>query len=111
PHAAFLTHWFPAQVVTGIAVGMVMPSLSAAAVSQLPAQRFGVGSAVNQAIRQIGSVLGVALVVVLLGGAPTLASFHHVFVAEIVLALATAVICLGVDTRPKSCPANGPAVG
>ena len=93
---AFWRDWFPAQIITGIAIGMVMPSLSAAAVSQLPPTRFGIGSAVNQAIRQIGGVFGVALVVVLVGHAPTLADFHRVFIGEIVLALATAVTCLAI---------------
>ncbi len=96
PH--FVRDWLPAQIMTGIAVGMVMPSLSAAAVSQLPPTRFGIGSAVNQATRQIGSVLGVAIVVVLVGEEPTLSDFHRVFVAEIVLALVTAALCLPVDT-------------
>jgi hypothetical protein len=46
---------------------MVLPSLSGAAVSHLPRDHYAVGSAINQAIRQIGSVMGVALTVVLLG--------------------------------------------
>jgi hypothetical protein len=46
-----------------------MPSLSGAAVSQLPAAHYVVGSAVNQAIRQIGAMIGVALTVLLLGNA------------------------------------------
>ena len=45
---------------------MVLPSLAGAAVSRLPAQH-AVGSAVNQATRQIGAVLGVAITVLLLG--------------------------------------------
>ena len=47
--------------MSGISVGLVLPSLSAAAVSRLPAQHYAVGSAVNQATRQIGSVIGVAI--------------------------------------------------
>ena len=59
----------PALLMSGTSVGMVLPSLSAAAVSRLPAQHYAVGSAVNQAIRQIGSVIGVAIIVLLLGHA------------------------------------------
>ena len=81
---------------------MVMPSLSAAAVARLPPARFGVGSAVNQAVRQIGSVFGVALVVVLLGHEPGLLAFDHVFVAEAAFALVTALLALPVDTRPRA---------
>jgi hypothetical protein len=50
-------------VLNGIGVGMVLPSLSAAVVNRIPSKQYAVGSAVNQAIRQIGSLLGVALIV------------------------------------------------
>ena len=99
---AYFTHWLPAQLLTGIATGMVLPSLSAAAVSRLNPARFGVGSAINQAVRQIGTVLGVAVTVALLGdGLPQLADFRTVFSWEIALCLVTAVLCLSVDTRPQ----------
>lgn len=91
----------PGIVLTGVGTGMVMPSLSAAAVARLPPARFGVGSAVNQAVRQIGSVFGVALVVVLLGHRPGLAAFDDVFVGEMVFGLLTALLALPVDTRPR----------
>ncbi len=63
----YLTHWLPGLMLGGAGVGMTLPSLSAAAVNRLPADQYAVGSAVNQATRQIGSVLGVALTVLLLG--------------------------------------------
>lgn len=44
-------------------------SLSAAAVSRLPIAHYAVDSAVNQATRQIGSVLGATLTVALVGHA------------------------------------------
>jgi len=43
--------------MSGMAVGLVMPSLAGAAVSKLPGQHYAVGSAVNQATRQIGAVI------------------------------------------------------
>jgi EmrB/QacA subfamily drug resistance transporter len=98
---AYVTEWVPGMVLIGIGTGMVLPSLSAAAVSKLPPQRFGIGSAVNQATRQIGSVLGVALVVVLLGRHPALADFSTVFRWELGFALVTAALSLAIDTRPR----------
>jgi EmrB/QacA subfamily drug resistance transporter len=97
----YLHHWLPGLFLTGIGVGMVLPSLSGAAVAKLAPNRFGVGSAVNQAIRQVGSVLGVALTVVLVGkAAPQLADFRTLYLCHVTLALLTAALCLPVDTRP-----------
>lgn len=62
-HAPAFLLWLPGTVVMGIAIGMVLPSLSGASALELDSASFGVGSGVNQAVRQLGSVLGVALVV------------------------------------------------
>ena len=78
-----------------------LPSLSAAAVSRLPAQHYAVGSAVNQATRQIGAVIGVAIIVLLLGhGTVQRSDFDAVYTLHIVLALLTAALCAMVNTRP-----------
>ena len=66
-HPDFMRDWLPGMFLTGVGTGMALPSLSAAAVARLPPNRFGVGSAVNQAVRQIGAVLGVAIAVALVG--------------------------------------------
>ena len=81
---------------------MVMPSLAGAAVSRLPVQHYAVGSAVNQATRQIGAVLGVAITVVLLGSSTlSHADFVPLYLGHVGLALLTALLCLAVDTRPN----------
>ncbi len=100
---AYLTHWLPGLLLTGISVGLVLPSLSAAAVNRLPVDQYAVGSAVNQATRQIGSVLGVAITVLLLGhGGLTHSSFVPLYLAHVVLALLTALLCLPVNTKPHA---------
>jgi predicted MFS family arabinose efflux permease len=94
--------------MSGIAVGLVLPSLSAAAVNRLPVAHYAVGSAVNQATRQIGSVLGVALTVALLGNAVLQRNdFDALYLLHGALALLTGLLCLPVDTRPQ--PASHPA--
>ena len=101
PQPAYLAHWLPGLVMSGIGVGLVLPSLSAAAVNRLPASQYAVGSAVNQATRQIGSVMGVAVTVLLLGHAGlTHESFMPLYACHVGLALLTAVLCLPVNTRP-----------
>ncbi len=98
---AYLTHWLPGLFMSGIGVGLVLPSLSAAAVNRLPIDQYAVGSAVNQATRQIGSVMGVAITVLLLGRAGlTHQSFVPLYLCHVTLALLTAVLCLAVNTKP-----------
>lgn len=93
----------PGMLLSGISIGMVMPSLSGAAVSRLPADQYAVGGAVNQAIRQIGSAMGVALTVLFLGS-PSLqrADFNAVYLCHISLALLTATLCFPVNTSPAA---------
>lgn len=101
----YLSHWLPGLMMSGIAVGLVLPSLSAAAVSRLPVAHYAVGSAVNQATRQIGSVLGVALTVALLRHAALQrADFDALYLVHGTLALLTGLLCLPVDTRPQAAP-------
>ncbi len=97
----YLQHWLPGLAMSGIAVGLVLPSLSAAAVSRLPVDHYAVGSAVNQATRQIGSVLGVAVTVALLGHASlSRADFDSFYLLHVALALLTGLLCMRVDTKP-----------
>lgn len=103
--AHYVAHWLPGLVMSGIAVGLVLPSLSAAAVNRLPVAHYAVGSAVNQATRQIGSVLGVALTVALLGHAGLQRDdFDALYLLHAALALLTGLLCLPVDTRPSALP-------
>jgi len=77
---AYLTIWLPGQVLGGIAIGLMLPSIAAVAVSTLPQHQLGIGSAVNSALRQLGSSLGVALAVALVGNsASEIAPFRMVY--------------------------------
>lgn len=97
----YLRDWLPGLLLSGIGVGMVMPSLSGAAVAHLPVAHYAVGSAFNQATRQIGSVLGVAVTVLLLGQEELLrGDFTPLYLCHVGLALLTGALCLPVDTRP-----------
>jgi MFS family permease len=57
----------PSQLIGGAGVGLVLPTLSAAATGPLPAARFATGTAVLGMSRQLGSVLGVAALVAIVG--------------------------------------------
>jgi EmrB/QacA subfamily drug resistance transporter len=57
----------PGQLLTGLGVGLVLPGLSSVVGTALPAHRWGTGSSVITTARQVGSVLGVALLVSVIG--------------------------------------------
>ncbi|HEX8854817.1 MAG TPA: DHA2 family efflux MFS transporter permease subunit [Thermoleophilaceae bacterium] len=70
----------PIQFVTGIGIGLSFASLSSAAVAELPPMRFATGTAIFGCGRQVGAVLGVALLIAVIGTpapAEALTAFHH----------------------------------
>ncbi|MEO6125465.1 MAG: DHA2 family efflux MFS transporter permease subunit [Ilumatobacteraceae bacterium] len=78
----YLGVYLPAVICTGLGVALCLPQLSSAAVQGLPPDQFGSGSAVGQAIRNLGSTFGVALVIAFTTGrtaSTALDGFHHVW--------------------------------
>jgi EmrB/QacA subfamily drug resistance transporter len=54
--------WFcTVGFVSGVAMGLAIAPTVAAVIAVLPVDRMGAGSAVNNTVRQVGSVLGIAL--------------------------------------------------
>ena len=102
PQSQYLTVWLPSSLLLGLGVAFVLPVLSSAAVQHLPPTKLAVGSGINQAIRQFGSVLGVALVIALLGRAPeTVDVFDRVFVLMMTAGLLVSLISLRIDTTAE----------
>ena len=105
PEPAFWRLWLPVSLVTGVGVGLLLPVLSAAAVSSLPSECFGVGSAVNQAVRQLGAVFGVALVIAVLATAAPdapLRAFERIFWLLIIGGVLTSLVSLQVRAEPAA---------
>jgi len=116
----YAARMLPGMLLTGTGVGLTLPSLVSAAVSAVPPQRFATGSGIVTMARQVGIVLGVAILVTVLGqpgGADPLPPFQH---ATVVLAAAAAsaglVALLLVPAsraaragRPDSAAASPPA--
>jgi EmrB/QacA subfamily drug resistance transporter len=91
--------FLPAMFVGGAGVGLTYPALSSAAAASLPPARFATGAALNMTARQVGAVLGVALVVATLGTpspADAMAAFDRAWavsgVAAALAALVTAML-------------------
>src|SRR6201999_43843 len=73
PHPEYTTTFLPAFMLGGIGVGLTLGTLPAAATASLPPGRFATGSAVFGMARQLGSAIGVAVLVALIdsaGGGP-----------------------------------------
>lgn len=98
PH--YMSQWLPVVLTTGIGVGLIVPCLAAASAQSLPPDRFAVGSAVNQAVRQIGSVLGVAVAIAVVGrahGPDAFAAFSRMFLVLAGGGFLTAAMSLPID--------------
>ena len=78
PH--YVSAFLPATLLTGAGVGLTFGGFASAAVAELPRSRFSTGSAVFATLRQIGAVVGIAVLVALLtAGGADVATFHHVW--------------------------------
>jgi NTE family protein len=94
---AFWTEWMPGQVISGIGVGATLPLLGSAALAAVPGARYATASALVSSARQLGGVLGIAVLVVVLDDpTPTtaVAAFHDGWMLSIVAFLAVAVLSL-----------------
>ena len=95
PAADYLTGMLPGMLLTGVGVGLTLPTLITAAVTALPPQSFSTGSGVVTMARQVGTVLGIALFVAAMGApsgaAETLAAFDDGWLLTLAATAAAAV--------------------
>ncbi len=94
---AFWAEWMPGQVLSGIGVGATLPLLGSAALAAIPGGRYATASAVVSSARQVGGVLGIAVLVVILGDptpATAVAAFRDGWVLSIVAFVLVALIAL-----------------
>ena len=100
------------MILTGIGVGLTLPTLMATAAASLPPQSFASGSAVVNMLRQVGLAIGVAVLVAVLGSpagrAGELSAFRHGWIVIAALALASAAAA--VSLRHPAPQAAAPAV-
>jgi EmrB/QacA subfamily drug resistance transporter len=101
----FLGAWLPGQIISGIGVGATLPVLGSAALAAVPGGRFATASAVNSSARQIGAVLGIAILVALVG-TPTpetvVDSLRAGWVFTALCFVATAVISIFLGRVPET---------
>jgi hypothetical protein len=78
PVPDYFTDYLRAQLFTGAGVGLVMPSLSAVPGMALPSPRLGAGSALTNTARQLGMVLGTAVLTMIYQPGVDLAAVRRV---------------------------------
>jgi len=102
----------PSMLLTGMGVGLTLPTLMSAGTTTLPPARFGTGSALVNMARQVAAALGVALLVTVLGRpagpAAEVAAFRHVWLGAAALSVLAAVSAAFVR-RPARDAAGVPA--
>jgi len=91
--------FLPATLLTGAGVGLSFAAWGSAAVAELPPSRYATGTAVASCARQIGAVLGIAILVAVIGTpapAEALGVFHDAWTLMAFAALAAATLALAL---------------
>lgn len=95
--------WLPGAILTGIGIGLAFPTLGSAAVRDIADDRFATASAVNAAFRQVGAVLGTAILVAIVGDPAGLSEALRVsdsaYLFAALAALASGAAALGLSRQ------------
>lgn len=107
--------WLPGATLTGIGIGLAFPTLGSAAVRDVPDDRFATASAVNAAFRQVGAVLGTALLVAIVGDpvglTESLVAADRAYLFAAIASLASGAITLALrPAREANSPQTDPAL-
>ena len=112
----YLSDMLGGMILTGIGVGLTLPTLMATGASSLPAHSFATGSAVINMLRQIGLAIGVAILIATLGSPRTPTATLRVYERSswVIVALALGAAGIGLALlarrrRPVAAPAAGAA--
>jgi EmrB/QacA subfamily drug resistance transporter len=76
PQPHYASEFLPGMLIGGIGVGLVIPSLTGAVAATLTPERLATGIAVQTTGRQLGSALGFAILIAVLGTPSSAADFH-----------------------------------
>jgi len=97
--AHYWVNFLPPALLAGAGIGLAVPAFGSAAVAELPRPRFATGVAITSCFRQIGAVVGVALLIAVLGSATagdSVSRFHHSWAAVALTGIASALIAIAL---------------
>jgi NTE family protein len=109
--------WLPGACLTGIGIGLAFPTLGSASVRDIGDDRFATASAVNAAFRQVGAVLGTAILVAIVGEPLSLpealdvSNAGYMFAVLASLAAGAVVLGLGPERKLSGAPQSLPEPG
>ena len=96
-------------ILTGIGVGLTLPTMMATAAASLPPTSFASGSAVVNMLRQVGLAIGVAVLIAVLGSphspAQVLAAYQRGWTVTAAIAFAGGVVGFLLLVRRRPAPA------
>lgn len=106
----YLTDWLPGQLMSGAGIGLAFPALGAAAARDVPPGQFASAAAVTSAARQVGAVLGTAILVAFAGSVDSLASAMQAFDDSYLVAAIGALLsgAVALALRPARAAAEVP---
>jgi MFS family permease len=98
-------------ILTGIGVGLTLPTMMATAAASLPPTSFATGSAVVNMLRQVGLAIGVAVLIAVLGSpdspAQVLAAYQRGWWVTAAIAFAGGIVgLLTLVRRPRTASAS-----
>jgi EmrB/QacA subfamily drug resistance transporter len=104
-HPDYLGQVLPGTIMTGIGVGLTLPTFMATGAAALPSSSFATGSAVINMLRQVGLAIGVSVFVAVLGSPATpdasLHAFEHGWTVIAIVGFVAAIVgALVLRNRP-----------
>ena len=103
---AYAADFLPGMLIGGVGVGLVIPSLTGAVATTLAPERLATGIAVQTTGRQLGSALGFAILIAVLGTPSSASDFDGGWRFMLAAALLAGVSLLAVDLGPVRAPAT-----
>jgi hypothetical protein len=99
PSGTYMPDFLPALVVSGAGVGLSQASIITAGAATLPAHRYATGTGIINTARQIGSAVGVALLVALIGAGRTSADYRSSWLLMVCCGLLAAGFAVVIRPR------------
>jgi EmrB/QacA subfamily drug resistance transporter len=96
---SYVRDYLPAVLLAGIGVGLSQASIISAGAATLPANRYATGTGIINTARQIGSAVGVAILVALLGAGVHVADYRPAWLVMSVCGLLAAGFATAIGTR------------